>query len=431
MLDIKLIRNDPDLVKEGVQKKGFDPSIVDKISEVDKRRREIMAELESLQAEQNSKSKGGPREPAELEELKQLKEKIKVLDQELKNVTEQFDDLKYQLPNLPDKEVPIGEGEGDNVVHREVGEKRDFDFKPLEYTDLGEDLDIIDTVRAAKVSGSRFGYLKGGAALLEFALINFVTEKLTDRKFISKVIKNLKLDVKDDPFVPVVPPVMIKPEIFRGMGRLDQGQEEERYYLPKDELYLIGSAEHTLGPMHTDEILEKDNLPIRYLGFSTSFRREAGSYGKDVKGILRVHQFDKLEMFCFADQELSDKEHRLMVGIQEALTQGLDLPYRLMYICTGDMGWPDSKQFDVETWMPGQNTYRETHSASNTTDFQARRLNVRYKEGKDKKFVHMLNATAFAIGRTLIAIMENYQTRDGHIEIPKALQKHTFGIKEI
>ena len=430
MLDIKLLRNDPNLVKEGIRKKGIDLVIVDRILEVDRRRREVMAETETLRAEQNSKSSGGPKGPAELEELKKLKERIKVIDQELKNVTEQFDELKYQLPNLPDEDVPIGEGEGDNVVHKEFGDKTDFDFSPKEYTTLGEDLDIIDTERAAKVSGSRFGYLKGGAALLEFALISFVAEKLTDKKFITKVIKSLKLKIKDNPFIPVIPPVMIRPEMFKGMGRLDQGQEEERYYLPKDDLYLIGSAEHTLGPMHADEILNKDDLPIRYLGFSTSFRREAGSYGKDVKGILRVHQFDKLEMFCFTDAEKSDNEHQLMIGIQEALTQALEIPYRVMNICTGDMGWPDAKQFDLEMWMPGQDTYKETHSASNTTDFQSRRLNIRYREGKEKRFVHTLNATAFAIGRTIIAIMENYQTRDGHIEVPKTLQKYV-GVKQI
>ncbi len=430
MLDIKLLRNDPKLVKEGIKRKGTDPAIVDKILEVDKRRREVMAEVEALKAEQNSKSSGGPKGPTELEELKKLKERIKILDQELKNITGQYDELKYQLPNLPDDDVPFGEDEGDNVIQREFGNKVDFDFSPRDYMALGESLDIIDTERAAKVSGSRFGYLKGGAALLEVALINFVIEKLTDKKFIAKVIKGLKLKIKDDPFVPVIPPVMIRPEIYRGMGRLDQGQEEERYYLPKDDLYLIGSAEHTLGPMHTDEILDKEELPIRYLGFSTSFRREAGSYGKDVKGILRVHQFDKLEMYCFANVERSDEEHQLMIGIQEALTQALEIPYRLMYISTGDMGWPDAKQFDLEMWMPGQDTYRETHSASNTTDFQSRRLNIRYKEDKEKRFVHTLNATAFAIGRTIIAIMENYQTKDGHIEIPKALQKY-IGVKQI
>jgi len=430
MLDIKLLRNDPNLVKEGIRKKGIDLVIVDRILEVDRRKREVMAETETLRAEQNSKSSGGPKGPAELEELKKLKERIKVIDQELKNVTEQFDELKYQLPNLPDEDVPIGEGEGDNVVHKEFGDKTDFDFSPKEYITLGEDLDIIDTERAAKVSGSRFGYLKGGAALLEFALISFVAEKLTDKKFITKVIKSLKLKIKDNPFIPVIPPVMIRPEMFKGMGRLDQGQEEERYYLPKDDLYLIGSAEHTLGPMHADEILNKDDLPIRYLGFSTSFRREAGSYGKDVKGILRVHQFDKLEMFCFTDAEKSDNEHQLMIGIQEALTQALEIPYRVMYISTGDMGWPDAKQFDLEMWMPGQDTYKETHSASNTTDFQSRRLNIRYREDKEKRFVHTLNATAFAVGRTIIAIMENYQTKDGHIKVPKALQKY-IGLKQI
>lgn len=427
MLDIKYIRNNADEAKKKLGNKGVKETLVNELLEADRKRREVMSELENLRAEQNAKSQGGP---SNLEELRRLKDKIKVLEEELRGVTDEYEKLSYQFPNIPDDDVPMGKDESFNVVHKEWGKKREFDFKPREYTVLGEDLDIIDTQRAAKVSGSRFGYLKKGAALLEFALISFVTERLTDSGYVSKIIKSFSLDMPANAFIPVIPPVMIRPEVFRGMGRLDQGQEEERYHLPKDDLYLVGSAEHTLGPMHMNEILGKDDLPIRYLGFSTCFRKEAGSYGKDVKGILRVHQFDKLEMFIFSDQNSSDMEHRLLVGIQEALTRELNIPYRVMYICTGDMGWPDAKQFDVEMWMPGQNTYRETHSASNTTDFQARRLNIRYKEEKEKKLVHMLNATAFAIGRTIIAIIENYQTKDGHIEVPKALRKY-IGLRKI
>jgi seryl-tRNA synthetase len=276
--------------------------------------------------------------------------------------------------------------------------------------ELGEALDLIDTVRAAKVAGSRFGYLKREAALLEFALVSYAVRHLVGKGFI-----------------PVVPPVMIRPEVYRGMGRLAADQRQERYYLPEDHLYLVGSAEHTLGPLHMDEVLEERELPKRYVGFSTCFRREAGSYGKDTKGILRVHQFDKVEMFVFTKPEDSREEHERLVTLQEELVSGLGLPYRVVAICTGDMGWTDARQYDIEVWFPSEGAFRETHSASNTTDFQARGINARFRrEGKREKpeFMHLLNATALAIGRTIIAILENYQNEDGTIDVPEVLRPY-------
>ncbi len=431
MLDVKLIRQNPEKVKEALAKRQIKAD-VEKILVLDNRRRSLTGELDEARAEQNKRSKGKPKEPAEIEELKKIKEKTKVLEEELGVVEKEFESAMYALPNIPFEEVPVGKDEKENQVLREVGQKSKFDFEPLSYIDLGEKLDWIDTERAAKVSGARFGYLKHEAPLLEFALINFTLARLADKKFVAKVIKKNKLKAAVKPFIPLVPPVMIKPEAFRAMGKLDPGQEEERYFLPKDELYLIGSAEHTSGAMHLNEILPAENLPHRHIAFSTAFRREAGSYGKDTRGLFRVHQFDKLEMFSFTKPEDSRAEHDLFLALQEAMMQELQIPYRAMLICTGDMVWTDAKQYDLESWFPSQNAYRETHSTSNSTDFQSRRLKVRFKNKKgETELVHTINGTAFAIGRIMLAIMENYQTKAGAVKIPKALQKYMFGIKEV
>ncbi|HEA84447.1 MAG TPA: serine--tRNA ligase, partial [Candidatus Wildermuthbacteria bacterium] len=297
--------------------------------------------------------------------------------------------------------------------------------------EIGEELDIIDTKKASEVSGARFAYLKGGAALLEFALIHYAFEVLTSERIIKKIANSVKKGYSSTPFIPVVPPVMIRPEVFSKMARLSEDDKDERYYLKQDDLYLVGSAEHTLGPLHMKETLDEKELPKRYVGFSTSFRREAGSYGKDTKGILRVHQFDKLEIESFTTGENSLLEQEFIVALQEYLMQSLKLPYQVVLIATGDMSKPDARQIDIETWMPGQNMYRETHTADLMTDYQARRLNirVRFKDGT-KQFVHMNDATIFAIGRMLIAILENYQKKDGSVKIPVVLQKY-LGTKEI
>ncbi|TSC75192.1 MAG: seryl-tRNA synthetase [Parcubacteria group bacterium Gr01-1014_44] len=442
MLDIKFIRNNPEKVKEALEKRHVKAD-VDKILVLDERRRKITGDLDEARAGQNKRSKGGPKEPAELarlaeasgvarEELKKLKEKIKVTEEEFKTIDQDFESAMYSLPNIPFEEVPIGKDEKENKILREEGGKPKFDFEPLSYIELGEKLDWIDTERAAKVSGTRFGYLKHEAPLLEFALINFTLARLADKKFVAKVVKKNKLSTTVKPFIPLVPPVMIKPEAFRAMGKLDPGQEEERYYLPKDELYLIGSAEHTTGAMHMNEILPAENLPHRHIAFSTAFRREAGSYGKDTRGLFRVHQFDKLEMFSFVKPENSRAEHDLFLALQEEMMRELKIPYRVMLICAGDMVWTDAKQYDIESWFPSQNAYRETHSTSNSTDFQARRLKVRFRNKENQmELVHTVNGTAFAIGRIILAIMENYQTKSGSVKIPKPLQKYMLGIKEV
>ena len=419
MLDIKFIRENPNKVKNACKNKRVKVD-VDRLLKIDKEKRGIQTKLEKIFAQKNkaskeiSKAKDKKAKNKIILEMKKIDKKGDKLKEGLKKFDKEFEDLMYQVPNVPLDDVPVGKDEKDNVVVREVGKKIKFDFKPKDYLEIAEKYDLIDVKRAAKVSGTRFGYLKNEAVLLEFALINFTFENLIKKSFI-----------------PVIPPVMIKSEKIRGMGYLEQADIEEAYHLPKDDLFLAGTAEQSIGTMHADEIFEEKNLPKRYLGFSSCFRREAGSYGKDTKGILRVHQFDKMEMFSFCKPENSIKEHKFLLETEEKLMQLLKIPYRVLRICTGDLARPSAASYDIESWIPSQNRYRETHSTSNCTDFQARRLNIRYRDKNNKlNFVYTLNGTAFAIGRTLIAIIENYQQKDGSIKVPEALQKYV-GFKVI
>jgi seryl-tRNA synthetase len=322
----------------------------------------------------------------------------------------------------------VGKDESENQILRTVGKPPTFNFAPKEHWELGKNLGMLDIERAAKVSGSRFAYLKGDLALLEFALIQHALSILTNRTTLQEILNLAGLDLPATPFTPVIPPALIRPTFLEQMARLEP--KEERYYLQDDDLYLIGSAEHTLGAMHADEILDEGSLPLRYAGFSSAFRREAGSHGKDVHGILRVHQFDKLELECFTVPEQSVAEQDFLVAIQEHLLQSLDLPYRVVLMCTGDMGAPDARQIDIETWFPGQQRYRETHTADLVTDYQARRLRTKVRRTSptgrqasgEKVYVHMNDATAFAVGRTLAAILENFQQADGRVRVPAALR---------
>jgi len=409
MLDLNFIRENPEKVKEACKNKNVQIS-VDLILDLDTEKRKIQTEIENLKAEQNKISRGGKDNASLISQAKEIKERIKALDPEMAKVENELKPLLLQLPNIPFDDVPVGKDDSENKVLRHVGHKPIFLFsKPKDYMELGEKLDLIDTERAGKVAGSRFGYIKGDLALMEFALINLVMET-----------------VKKEGFTPVIPPVLLKDQMARGTGYFEATDEKEAYYLPDDKMYLAGTSEQSLVSMHADEILNETELPKRYIGFSTCFRREAGSYGKDTKGILRVHQFDKLEMVIFATSEQSKKEHELLLSIEEKLMKALNLPYQVINICTGDLGRPAAKKYDIETWLPSEDAYRETHSSSNCTDFQARRLNIRYKDKNNKmQFVHTLNGTAFAIGRILIMIMENYQQKDGSIKVPKALQKYT------
>ena len=405
MLDINLIRQNPDKVKKGITSKNFNPSLVDDFLILDEEWKKLVKNTDDLRAEQKKLST-----ERKIEEAKNLKSKIQGLEEKIKIIEPDRNALINKFPNLPSEDALIGKDENENKILREAGVKPEFNFKIRDYLEISKELDLIDIGKASAVAGSRFGYIKNEAVILEFALVRFALDNLIP-----------------EGFIPVIPPVMIRPEVFEGMGRLAGNQEEERYYLPKDNLYLIGSSEHTMGPIHMDDVLNKKDLPKRYVAFSTCFRREAGSYGKDTRGILRVHQFDKVEMFSFSHPEESEKEHKFLLSIQEKIMSDLRLPYRVVEICAGDMGFTDAKQYDIETWIPSENKYRETHSCSNTTDFQARGINAKYKDGKtnETKFLHMLNATGFAIGRTLIAIIENYQQEDGSILIPEVLKKYT------
>ncbi len=415
MLDINFIRENREKIKENCQKRGVDLDI-GRLLKIDKQRRNLLQQVEELRAEKNKATKNIPQIKEEEEKKKIIKEMQKIdhkeeaINDKLRDKEKEYNELASKIPNLCQAEVPVGKAECDNVVLREEGKKPNFNFKPKDYLALTENGGLIDIKRAAKVSGSRFGYLKGELAQMEFALVRLAFDL-----------------VSKEGFQPIIPPVLIRPEMMWGMGYIDTEEDlAERYYLDKDNLFLVGTAEQSIGPMHKDEVFKEEDLPKRYIGFSTCFREEAGSYGKDTKGILRVHQFDKVEMFSFSHPDNSKEEHKIILNLGEELMKELKIPYRVMQLCTGDLSRPSSMTHDIESWMPGQNKYRETHSCSLCTDFQSRRLGIKYKDKKDNKtkFVHTLNGTAFAIGRTLIAIIENYQQKDGSIKVPFVLQKY-------
>ncbi len=429
MIDIAVIRRDPDAVRASLRARNMDPKLVDRFLAVDKEWREFTKEIDERRAQKKEDNIGlqnkflaGAAVKSAKDALRDEKKRIKELKEKQETLETEREEILYQLPNFLEPDVPIGKDEKANRVIRTWGEPPKFDFTPKDHLELGEALGIIDVGRASEVSGSRFSYLMREAALLEFALAGYALSLLSKPHSLMEIADRVEKGYSAKPFVPVVPPAMIRPEVFRKMARLSPEDHEERYYLERDDLYLAGSAEHTLGPLHMKEPLKEADLPLRYAGFSTSFRREAGSYGKDTRGILRVHQFDKFELESFVVGEDSRKEQDFFVAIQEYLLQSLGLPYQVVAIASGDMGKPDARQIDIETWMPGEGRYRETHTADLMTDYQARRLQTKVKRKNGKiEFVHMNDATAFAIGRTLIAILENYQTEDGGVEMPKAL----------
>jgi len=417
MLDIKFIRENQKKVQKACKNKKVLLDIEDVLN-LDKQRKALLDKVEDLRCQKNKLGK------EDISKARKIKMHLKEIEPKLKETEGLFEKLMLQVPNIPMKDVPIGKDDTENKKIREWGEIPKFDFEVKDHVSLGKSLDIIDTKTASKVAGSRFSYLKGKLVLLEMALIQYAFEILTSQKIIKKIADSVEKNYSDKIFIPVIPPVMIRPEVFTKMARLSPADKDDRYYFPKDDLYLIGSAEHTLGAMHMDETIAENQFPIRYAGFSTSFRREAGSYGKDTKGIFRVHQFDKIEMESFTLPENSLKEHNFFVAIEEYLMQSLKIPYRVVVVCTGDMGGPNVRQVDIETWFPGQGKYRETHSADLMTDYQARRLKTRVKRKNGSEFVHMNDATVFAVGRTLIAIMENYQQKDGSILVPEVLKKY-------
>lgn len=434
MIDRKLIREQPAVVRKAVADRRLTVD-VDAVARLEDERLDVLRKVEDFRAMKRRASdkiaKAPPEEKQRLiGEMKDFDRDADKLEKRLSALNAELDVLLAQLPNIPLSDVPVGPDESGNVEAKRVGTPPTFAFSVKDHVALGGALGMIDQERAVRVAGARFAYLMGDLVRVQNAIGQFVMDLLTDRIALGALIKKAGLDVPDTPFVPVVPPLMITPEAFGRMGRLEP--RDERYHIGGDNLYLIGSAEHTLGPLHMDEILAEADLPLRYVALTPAFRREAGSYGKDTRGILRLHQFDKMEMESFALPERGLGEQELFVAIQEHVVASLGIPYRVMRICTGDMGTPDARQIDIECWMPGQNAYRETHTSDYMTDFQARRLNTRAKRADGTtQFVHMNDATAVAMGRILIAIMENFQEADGGVRIPNALTPYLRGLERL
>lgn len=425
MLDIQFIRSNKEIVAQAIKNKGLDLDVEALLAKAEERVALIqeIEELKSLKNDINEliqQAKADEERAEIIAKGKEIKVKLDEKEPLFATVKSEYDALMGQVPNIPSDDTPIGKDESENVVLRQVGEKSQFDFQPKEHWQLGEALDLIDIPRAVKVSDSRFAYLKNELVLMEFALLQLCLSFLTNREKLGEIAKEAGLDVSDKPFVPILPPLMVKTVVLDKMARLEP--REERYFLPEDDMYLIGSAEHSLGPIHMDETLLESELPLRYVGFSSAFRREAGTYGKDMKGILRLHQFDKLEMEAFSLPEQSLAEHQFFVALQEHLMKLLGIPYQVVLKCTGDMGAPNARAVDIECWLPGQGKYRETHTADLMTDYQARRLNTKAKRADGKtELVHMNDGTAFA-GRAMIAILENYQQADGSVVVPEVLR---------
>lgn len=432
MLDIQYIRENRDQVAQKSKQKGYDVD-VHGLLELDERRRSLLSEIDEIRAQRNELSaqlKGGKPSPEHIEQGKNLKEKIAELEDELKPIETDFEKLLKAVPNMPLENVPVGATEDENKVIKMVGEPRNFDHTPKNHWELAEPKGMLDKERAAKIAGSRFAYLKGDLVLLQFAIIQFVMRTLGDEKILQKLIDENHLNVTAKPFTPVLPPAMLRTEPYVASARLNA--EEVTYKIEQDDLWLNASAEHTLCTMYWNEILPEDMFPIRYIGYSTSFRREAGTYGKDTEGIIRMHQFDKLEMEVFSTPETGVDEHKLQLAIQEYLVQQLGLPYRVLQKCTADIGKPNASGFDVDCWFPGQSRYIETHTADYMTNYQARDLKIRVRRvGGKVELVHTNDATAFALGRIMAAILENYQTADGHIEVPSVLKPYMGGKGEL
>lgn len=403
MIDIKKLRENPDWFGKKATEKGVDIDI-HSLLELDKKRLELKFKIEDL----NRQKKIASGKKQSSSDGLRIKNDLKTADKELSLVEKKYFSILYSIPNPAFDDIPIGDESHNTVLESSLSPKK-FDFTPKSHEELGESLGIIDIATGSKVSGSRFYYLIGKGAELEIALMQYARD----------IIKNYGFQL-------VIPPVLISEESMWSMGYLEHGGTEETYHLDKDNLFLIGTAEQALGPMHKNKTFNVSELPLRYLGYSPSFRRESGSYGKDTKGIIRVHQFNKLEMFIFSTPQQSEKEHEMILEIEKKLVSGLELPYQVVNIASGDLGLPAAKKWDIEVWFPSQNKYRETHSTSNTTDFQARRLNTKYiNDKKEKQFVHTVNGTAFAFGRIIAAIVENFQTSEGKVRIPTKLQPYT------
>ncbi len=409
MLDPKLIRENPKLVEKKALEKGIKINI-DHICELDARFRKIDLLVQKLREERNRLAKAASsvvnKEKA-IGKGREIREKLEKEERALNDLREEYQKVLLTIPNLTKDDVKVGKDESENEVIKKYGTPTKFEFQPKDHLELGETLGIIDVKSAAKVSGPRFAYLKNDGVLLELALKQFAFDTLTK-----------------EGFTPIIPPVLIKKEIMEGLGYTQMGEGENIFSLDKDNLYLVGTSEQSIVPMFKDETLNKKDLPKRFVGFSTCFRREAGSYGKDTKGIFRVHQFDKVEMVSFVQEEKDDEEHEYLLSIEEKLFQALKIPYQVVKMCSGDLGFPAARKYDIEAWIPSQERYREVTSVSTVTDFQSRRLNMKYQDGEQKKYLHVLKGTAYSMNRPIIAILENYQQKDGSVLVPEVLQKY-------
>lgn len=430
MLDIRFIREHADEVQKNAEAKGYKVSIASLLSS-DETRRSLQQQADELRQTRNelsAKMKDGKPNAELIAEAKDVKEKLQVIEADLKEVDGSFTNQLKKVPNMALADVPIGASEDENVVAKKFSEPTTFSFTPRNHAEIAELWGWLDKERAAKVAGARFAYLKGDLVRLQFAIIQFVTDKLSDQAFIDEVIRENNLEVSNRPFVPVLPPLMLRTDLYDAMDRLEP--RDDRYKIEDEELWLQGSAEHVLGSMHADEIFDAAELPVRYIGYATSFRREAGTYGKDMEGMFRMHQFDKLEMESLGCPEDGLEEHLFMVAIQEKLMQLLGIPYQLLMKCTADIGKPNARGVDIEAWLPGQDKYRETHTADYMTDYQARRLKTRLRRANGElELVHTNDATALPLSRGPIAIIENYQQEDGSVLVPEVLQPYLGGKK--
>ncbi len=408
MIDIKFLRENPDVVRASQKARGEDVSIIEKALAADEIRKSALDQFETLRAEQNLLSKSvatakGEEKATLLESAKALAAKVKEADVKRTQCEAEAKAFIMQISNVIDPQAPIGKEE-DFVVIENVGKPRVFDFEPKDHVELGKLLGAIDTERGAKVAGSRSYYLTGVGAMLEFALVNYAITSANKAGF-----------------TPVIPPVLVNPSAMEGTGFLGQAAENV-YHLEKDDVYLVGTSEVPLAAMHMDEILVAEKLPMRYAGYSTCFRREAGTYGKDTRGIIRVHQFDKVEMFSFCHPDQAKEEHLRLLQWEKDFLNAMEIPYRVIDVASGDLGSSANRKFDIEAWIPTQDAYREVTSTSNCTEFQARRLNIRFKDNDATKAVATLNGTLVAIPRMIVAILENHQNADGTVNIPAALQ---------
>jgi seryl-tRNA synthetase len=414
MLDIRLIRENPEKVKDALRKRGYEASQVDSLLEMDSRRLEVLRRVEELRNQRNVTSKEIGRlkregkDTTELQKhMKEVSDEIHSLDEELRSLNDKIRDTLLVIPNIPHGSVPVGQDEEDNIEVRRWGTPREFDFEPLNHWDIGETLGIVDFERAAKISGSRFALMKGAGAKLERALMNFMLDLNTSKGYQE-----------------VFPPILVNRQTMTGTGQLPKFEEE--LYRTQDDLYLIPTAEVPVTNIHQNEILNEEELPLYYTAYTPCFRREAGSHGKDVRGLIRQHQFNKVELVKFSLPERSYDELESLTRDAEDILQKLGLPYRVVVLCTGDLGFSASKTYDIEVWLPGQGRYREISSCSNFEDYQARRANIRFrrKGKKGTEFVHTLNGSGLAIGRTLVAILENYQQKDGSVVVPEVLRPY-------